>query len=75
MMPDRADDGGSTHLWNVGQPQRDYTALHPKRLERAARTWNLTRRVLSIIFQRTILDFTEEKYSLVWNVFKLCSVK
>jgi hypothetical protein len=22
----------STHLWNVGQLQRDYTALHPKRL-------------------------------------------
>jgi hypothetical protein len=28
----RPDDGGSTHLWNVGQLQRDYTALHPRRL-------------------------------------------
>jgi hypothetical protein len=26
------DDGGSTHLWNVGQLHRDYTALHPRRL-------------------------------------------
>jgi hypothetical protein len=23
-------DGGSTHLCNVGQLQRDYTALHPE---------------------------------------------
>jgi hypothetical protein len=28
----KGDDGGSTHLWNVGQLQRDYTALHPRRL-------------------------------------------
>jgi len=28
----RSDDGGSTHLWNVGQLKRDYTALHRKRL-------------------------------------------
>jgi hypothetical protein len=27
-----ADDGSSTHVWNVGLPQRDYTALHPRRL-------------------------------------------
>jgi hypothetical protein len=26
------DDGGSMHLWNVGEFQRDYTALHPRRL-------------------------------------------
>jgi hypothetical protein len=26
------DDGGSTHLWNVGQLQCDYKALHPRRL-------------------------------------------
>jgi hypothetical protein len=26
------DDGGSTHLWNVSQLQRDYTAVHPRRL-------------------------------------------
>jgi hypothetical protein len=26
------DDGGSTHLWNAGQIQPDYTALHPRRL-------------------------------------------
>jgi hypothetical protein len=26
------DDGGSTHLRNVGLLQRDYTALHPRRL-------------------------------------------
>jgi hypothetical protein len=30
--PYRPDDGGSTHLWNVGQLQRDYTALQPRRL-------------------------------------------
>jgi hypothetical protein len=29
---DSPDDGGSTHLWNVGQLQCDYTALHPRRL-------------------------------------------
>jgi hypothetical protein len=29
---DRPDDGGSKHLWNVGQLQRHYTALHSKRL-------------------------------------------
>jgi hypothetical protein len=28
---DRPDDGGSTHLWNVGLLQRDYTALCPRR--------------------------------------------
>jgi hypothetical protein len=27
------DDGGSMHLWNVGQLQRDYTVLHPRRLQ------------------------------------------
>jgi hypothetical protein len=26
------DDGGSTYLRNIGQLQRDYTALHPRRL-------------------------------------------
>jgi hypothetical protein len=26
------DDGGSKHLWNVGQFLRDYTAQHPRRL-------------------------------------------
>jgi hypothetical protein len=26
------DDGGSTHLRNVGLLQQDYTALHPRRL-------------------------------------------
>jgi hypothetical protein len=26
------NDGGSTHLWNVGQLQHDYMALHPRRL-------------------------------------------
>jgi hypothetical protein len=28
----RPDDIGSTHLRNVCQLQRDYTALHPRRL-------------------------------------------
>jgi hypothetical protein len=28
----RHDEGGSTPLCNVGQLQRDYTALHPRRL-------------------------------------------
>jgi hypothetical protein len=28
----RPDDGGSTHLWNVGLLKRDYTVLHPRRL-------------------------------------------
>jgi hypothetical protein len=28
----RPDDGGSMYLWNVGKFQRDYTALHPRRL-------------------------------------------
>jgi hypothetical protein len=27
------DDGGSTHLWNFGQLQPDYMALHPRRLQ------------------------------------------
>jgi hypothetical protein len=26
------DDEDRTHLWNVGLLQRDYTALHPRRL-------------------------------------------
>jgi hypothetical protein len=26
------DDGGSTHFWNIGPLQRDYMALHPRRL-------------------------------------------
>jgi hypothetical protein len=30
------DDGGSKHLWNVGQFLPDYTAQHPRRY------WNLT---------------------------------
>jgi hypothetical protein len=41
------EDGGSAHLWNVGQLQRDYEALYPSRLLNfilaAVRTWNLTR--------------------------------
>jgi hypothetical protein len=28
----RPDDGGSTHLLNVGQPKSDYKALHHRRL-------------------------------------------
>jgi hypothetical protein len=28
----RPDDGSSTHLCNVGKLQRDYTALHPRKL-------------------------------------------
>jgi hypothetical protein len=28
----RHDDGGSTHLWNVGLLQRDYTSQHSRRL-------------------------------------------
>jgi hypothetical protein len=42
---DPPDDGSSTHLWNVGKLQRDYTALQPRRLNfilAAVRTWNLT---------------------------------
>jgi hypothetical protein len=27
----QGDYGGSTHLWNVGLLQQDYTALHPRR--------------------------------------------
>jgi hypothetical protein len=27
----QGDDRGSTHLWNVGPLQRDYTALHPRK--------------------------------------------
>jgi hypothetical protein len=26
----QGDDGSSKHLWNIGQLQRDYTALHPR---------------------------------------------
>jgi hypothetical protein len=29
---DRPDDEGSTHLWNVGLVQRDYTVLYPRSL-------------------------------------------
>jgi hypothetical protein len=28
----QGDDGGSTHFWNVGLIQRDYTAVYPRRL-------------------------------------------
>jgi hypothetical protein len=28
----QGDNGGSTHLWNVDKLQRDYTVLHPRRL-------------------------------------------
>jgi hypothetical protein len=28
----RSDDGGCTHLWNVGIIQRDYTTLYPRKL-------------------------------------------
>jgi hypothetical protein len=28
----RPDDGGSTHLWNVGLLQREYTELYPRKL-------------------------------------------
>jgi hypothetical protein len=31
-LRDSPDDGGSTHLWNVGLLKRDYKALHPRRL-------------------------------------------
>jgi hypothetical protein len=31
--------GGSTHLWNVGQLQRDYTALHSRRLTSYSPPW------------------------------------
>jgi hypothetical protein len=33
------DDGGSTHLWNVGILQRDYTVLHPKKLSSYSPPW------------------------------------
>jgi hypothetical protein len=29
-LGDRPDDGGSTHLWNVGQHPLDYMAVHPE---------------------------------------------
>jgi hypothetical protein len=29
---DPSDRGSSTHLWNVGQYQRDYMVLYPRRL-------------------------------------------
>jgi hypothetical protein len=32
QLNDSPDDRDSTHLWNVGQLQCDYTALHPRRL-------------------------------------------
>jgi hypothetical protein len=32
LLIHRPVDGGSTHLWNVGLLQRDYTALYPRRL-------------------------------------------
>jgi hypothetical protein len=42
----RPDDGGSKHLWNVGQFLRDDTAQHHRRpvifILAAVRTWNLT---------------------------------
>jgi hypothetical protein len=38
-------DDGSTHLWNVGLLQRDYTALHPWRLS------NCYTEILAIKFQ------------------------
>jgi hypothetical protein len=36
------DDGGSTRLWNIGQHQLDYTALHLNFIFAAVRTWNLS---------------------------------
>jgi hypothetical protein len=35
----RPDDGGSTHLLNVGQLQRVYTALNPRRLSSFPDLW------------------------------------
>jgi hypothetical protein len=32
VMNDGPDDGGNTHLWNVGPLQWDYKALQPRRL-------------------------------------------
>jgi hypothetical protein len=32
LLHQGGDDGGSTHLWNFGLLQRDYTALYPRRL-------------------------------------------
>jgi hypothetical protein len=33
------DDGGSTHLWNVGLVQWYYTVLHPRRLLSSELNW------------------------------------
>jgi hypothetical protein len=41
-MTHRPDDGGSMHLWNVGRHPIKNTAVHPRRLLAAMRTWNLT---------------------------------
>jgi hypothetical protein len=51
----RPDDGGGTHLWNIGQHLLDYTAVHLRRLYfilAAVRTWNLLHFVLKT---RTLL--------------------
>jgi hypothetical protein len=56
------DDGGSTHLWNVGR-QSFYTAVYPRRqllniILAAVRTWNLTSWYSFI---------REEMERLLWN--------
>jgi hypothetical protein len=35
----RPDDGGSTHLWNVGLLQKEYTLLYPRRLSYSNSPW------------------------------------
>jgi hypothetical protein len=35
----RPDDGGSAHVWSVGQLQREYTAIHVRRLNFIPLPW------------------------------------
>jgi hypothetical protein len=45
------DDGGSSNLWNVGLLQRDYTALHPRRLSSSySPQWDVKSRSIGAFF-------------------------
>jgi hypothetical protein len=54
-----SDYGGSTHLRNVGPLQRDYTALHPRRLNTSRRENQKSRMILFL--------FEGDRYSGLWG--------
>jgi hypothetical protein len=70
----RLDDGGSTHVWNVGRHQFDCTALYPRRLWTSySAPWEPE--ISHWTIQFACIGRTENVPEVVWPSLHFCTLQ